>query len=115
MPTEFEKNLEKYAEVAVKVALNVQPGQNVLIGRPAHGVYGIPIELAPLVRPIVKKCYEVGAKLVDVIRRDHLDLNAGCHQPLARPDRLRPTQPFGRAPSRQHHRFGSTDLGHVFG
>lgn len=75
MPSDFEKNLEKYAEVAVKVALNVQPGQNVLIGRPAHGVYGIPIELAPLVRPIVRKCYEVGAKLVDVMwNDDHLRL-----------------------------------------
>lgn len=70
MRTDFEKNLEKYAEVAVKVALNVQPGQRVLIGRPAHGVYGIPIELAPLVRLITAKSYDAGARLVDVIWND---------------------------------------------
>jgi len=70
MSSDFEKYFEKYADVAVKVALNVQPGQRVLIGRPAHGVYGIPIELAPLVRPIVRKCYEAGARLVDVIWND---------------------------------------------
>jgi aminopeptidase len=70
MSPDFEKYLNNYAEVAVKVALNVQPGQRVLIGRPAHGVYGIPIELAPLVRRIVAKAYDVGAKLVDVMWND---------------------------------------------
>ncbi len=70
MASEFEKNLDKYADIAVKVALNVQPGQRVLIGRPAHGVYGIPLELAPLVRLIVTKSYDMGARLVDVIWND---------------------------------------------
>jgi aminopeptidase len=70
MTDDFKKNLDKYAEVAVKVALNVQPGQRVLIGRPSHGVYGIPIELAPLVRLITAKSYDAGARLVDVIWND---------------------------------------------
>jgi aminopeptidase len=70
MPYDFKRNLGKYAEVAVKVALNVQPGQRVLIGRPSHGVYGIPIELAPLVRLITAKSYDAGARLVDVIWND---------------------------------------------
>jgi aminopeptidase len=70
MPDDFERNLDKYAEVAVKVALNVQRGQRVLIGRPSHGVYGTPIELAPLVRLITAKSYDAGARLVDVIWND---------------------------------------------
>jgi len=34
MSSEFEQNLEKYAEVIVKVGLNLQPGQRLLIGGP---------------------------------------------------------------------------------
>ncbi len=32
MASDFEENLEKYAEVIVKVGLNIQPGQQLLIG-----------------------------------------------------------------------------------
>ena len=34
MTSEFERNLEKYAEVIVKVGLNIQPGQRLVIGPP---------------------------------------------------------------------------------
>ncbi|MFX0083289.1 MAG: aminopeptidase [Candidatus Hodarchaeota archaeon] len=67
MSSEFEINLEKYAETIVKVGLNLQPGQRLLIGA---GKNGVAIELAPLVRLIVKKAYQTGAKLVDVIWDD---------------------------------------------
>jgi aminopeptidase len=70
MTAEFEKNLEKYAEVIVKIGLNVQPGQRLLIGGPTAYTYGTPIELAPLVRLITKKAYQVGAKLVEVMWND---------------------------------------------
>lgn len=70
MNPDFDKNLDKYADVALKVALNLQPGQRLLIGRPAHGVYGTPIELAPLVRRMVPKAYQMGARLVDVMWND---------------------------------------------
>lgn len=70
LTTEFEKNLEKYAEVIVKVGLNLQAGQRLLIGAPFASRYGIPLELAPLIRLIVKKAYQVGAKLVDVFWDD---------------------------------------------
>jgi len=70
MPTEFEQNLEKYAEVIVKVGLNIQPGQRLLIGVPIFGVYGTPLELVPLVRLITKKAYQAGARLVDVLWND---------------------------------------------
>jgi len=47
MTLDFERNLEKYAEVVVKVALNLQPGQRLLIGAPTVGILGVPLELAP--------------------------------------------------------------------
>ena len=61
MSSEFERNLEKYAQVIVKVGLNLQPGQRLVIGAPIFGVYGTPIELAPLVRLIVTQAYQAGA------------------------------------------------------
>jgi aminopeptidase len=70
MSTEFDKNLEKYAEVIIKVGLNLQPGQRLLIGYPFFGIYGTPLELAPLVRHIVRKAYQTGARLVDVLWND---------------------------------------------
>ena len=70
MTSEFEQNLEKYAEVIVKVGLNIQPGQRLLIGAPAYGIYGISLELAPLIRLITKEAYQAGARLVDVLWND---------------------------------------------
>lgn len=70
MSSEFEQNLDKYAEVIVRVGLNLQPGQRLLIGMPIFGIYGTPLELAPLVRLIVAKAYQVGARLVDVMWND---------------------------------------------
>ncbi|MHA2182076.1 MAG: aminopeptidase [Promethearchaeota archaeon] len=70
MSSEFEKNLKKYAEVIVEVGLNLQRGQRLLIGAPSAARYGVPLELAPLIRMIVKKAYQVGAKLVDVLWDD---------------------------------------------
>lgn len=54
----FEENLEKYAELAVKVGVNVQPGQPLFVNAD--------ISSAPFVRKVVKKAYEAGAKLVQV-------------------------------------------------
>ena len=54
----FKKNLEKYAELAVKVGVNIQPGQTLLVRTP--------IECAPFVRKVVKKAYDLGAKEVHI-------------------------------------------------
>lgn len=71
MPLDFERNLDKYAEVIVRVGLNLQPAQRLLIiGMPQLGIYGTPLELAPLVRLIATKAYQVGARLVDVMWND---------------------------------------------
>lgn len=54
----FEKNLEKYAELVVKVGVNIQPGQILIVNAP--------IETADLTRLIVAKAYDAGAKYVQV-------------------------------------------------
>lgn len=53
---DFEKQLEKYAELTVKVALNIQKGQKLRINAD--------IENADFVRLITRKAYQVGAKKV---------------------------------------------------
>lgn len=55
--------LEKYAELAVKVGLNLQPGQRLLIS-------GVPVQLAPLVRLVSKHAYLAGARYVEVTWAD---------------------------------------------
>ncbi|MFW9897468.1 MAG: aminopeptidase, partial [Candidatus Thorarchaeota archaeon] len=62
--------MERYVEVIVKVGLNLQPGQRLLIGTPSSTSYGVSLELAPLIRLIVKEAYQAGAKLVDVFWDD---------------------------------------------
>ncbi len=54
----FEKNLDKYAKLAVKVGVNIQEGQTLLVRSP--------IECAPFVRKVVKHAYEAGAKNVHI-------------------------------------------------
>jgi aminopeptidase len=66
-PSEFERNLEKYAEVIVKVGVNLQPGQRLFI----HG-YRAPAEpeAIPLVRQIALKAYKAGVRFVDSVFGD---------------------------------------------
>ena len=72
--SDFQQNLEKYAELAVKVGVNIQKGQLLV-------VYAA-IDAAELVRLVVKKAYEAGAHDVivnwndDVVSRDRYDLAA---------------------------------------
>jgi aminopeptidase len=58
----FEQNLDKYAELVVRIGANVQPGQLLLIESP--------LENAPFARRIVRKAYEAGAKYVQVMWLD---------------------------------------------
>jgi len=57
MPS-FETQLEKYAELVIKVGVNLQKGQVLLLEAP--------IETADLARRIVRKAYENGARFVDI-------------------------------------------------
>ncbi|MFX3675113.1 MAG: aminopeptidase [Paenisporosarcina sp.] len=54
----FEEKLEEYADLAVRVGLNVQPGQNVLINTTT--------DTLEFSRLVVQKSYEAGAKRVHV-------------------------------------------------
>jgi aminopeptidase len=57
-----QKKLEKLAEVAVKVGLGLQPGQDVFLTAPAFAL--------PLVRLVAKVAYQAGAGLVTPILAD---------------------------------------------
>ena len=67
MSSEFEQNLEKYVEVILKVGLNLQKGQRMLI---SSGYGTNLIELAPFIELITKKAYQMGARYVEVIWND---------------------------------------------
>src|SRR5690349_7313544 len=57
-----EERIERYAELAVRIGANVQPGQEVF-------VYGIP-EHADLVRALTRQSYRAGASYVHAIYSD---------------------------------------------
>lgn len=58
----LEEKLDKFAEVAVKIGVNLQPGQELLINAN--------LETAPLARLIVQHAYKAGAKMVHVFYSD---------------------------------------------
>ena len=63
------RQLQIYAELAVKVALNLQPGQRLLIIGPlANG--GASLESAPLARQIAAAAYRAGSPLVETLYGD---------------------------------------------
>ena len=66
---DLDRKLQMYAELAVRVALNVQPGQRVMIIGPlANG--GASLESAPLAREIAAAAYRAGSPLVETIYGD---------------------------------------------
>ncbi|MBM7095502.1 aminopeptidase [Bacillus sp. H-16] len=56
--SQFEQKLAKYAELAVRMGINVQEGQDVVVNAP--------VTSADFVRLVVKECYEAGAKNVHI-------------------------------------------------
>lgn len=87
---DFSKQLEKLADVAVKVGVNVQKGQRLLLRR-------VNLSAAPLVQAIARAAYKVGAKYVDVqwedeatrkIRHEHADTSSFDHYPQWQADAL---------------------------
>jgi aminopeptidase len=66
---DLEPMLQAYGELVVRVGLNLQPGQRLLIVGPlASG--GVSLEAAPLVREIAASAYRAGAPLVEAIWGD---------------------------------------------
>lgn len=68
MPSPFEKKLDDYAELAIRIGLNLQPGQRLIITDIRRG--GVPLEAAPLVRRLAAHAYAAGSPLVHAIWRD---------------------------------------------
>src|SRR5262245_13528289 len=74
MIADFERQLERYADLVVKVGLNLQPGQRLLIEAP--------IQTAPLVRLVTASAYQSGARLVDILwHDDQITLNRFRYAP----------------------------------
>lgn len=62
MPT-FDEKLQRYADLVVKIGLNLQSGQRLIIRQ-------APVDAAPLVRAITASAYKVGSPLVNVFWED---------------------------------------------
>ncbi len=62
MTPEFDRALGRYAELIVKVGLNLQPGQRLMVRAP--------IEAAPLARAVTAYAYDSGARLVETLYND---------------------------------------------
>jgi aminopeptidase len=84
--SEFQRNLEKYAELAVKVGVNIQKGQILVINTT--------IDAAEFVRLVVKSAYTAGADNVVVNWTD--DVVSRTKYELA-PDEAFTTYPVWRA------------------
>lgn len=87
MDKEFAERLDKYAELCIKVGLDIQSGQRLALGYVGHGMFGVPIQLAPLVRNLVKHAYLAEARYVNVLWEDqyteHIRLKYGPEEALA--------------------------------
>jgi len=73
----FEKYLDSYADLIMKVGLNYKKGQRIRIGAlPGRSArFYTPLEAAPLVRKLTERTYQMGAPLVEVFWGDpELDL-----------------------------------------
>jgi aminopeptidase len=69
MPIDFEARLGAYADLIVRVAVNVRAGQRLLIIGPlAYG--GVSLEAAPLVRCVTERAYAAGATYVETLWGD---------------------------------------------
>ena len=68
-PPVSEERLRIYADLAIKIGLNLQPGQRLLIIGPlANG--GASLDAAPLVRHLAASAYQAGAPLVETLWGD---------------------------------------------
>jgi aminopeptidase len=81
MTAKLETALQVYAELVVKVALNLRRGQRlIIIGPLSYG--GLSFEAAPLVRPVTEAAYRAGATTVESIWGDEaLTLARFAHAP----------------------------------
>jgi aminopeptidase len=60
-----QENLQKYAELVIRVGLNLREGQRLLVN--SLSTRGVLLHNAPLVREVAKAAYRAGARYVDVL------------------------------------------------
>lgn len=65
----FDKKLDNFAQLIVRVGLNIQPGQKLVVNGKSF-TRGVPLEAAPLMRRVAHHAYKAGARLVDVLWDD---------------------------------------------
>ena len=68
MPFPSQESLQKYAELIIRIGLNLREGQRLLINNLT--TRGVPLHTAPLVREVAKAAYKAGARYVDVLWGD---------------------------------------------
>ncbi len=69
MSISHDSILHRYGELAIRIGLNLQPGQRLLIlGPMANG--GVSLDAAPLVRSIAESAYRAGAPYVEALWGD---------------------------------------------
>jgi aminopeptidase len=103
----LDRRLEVYADIAVNVALNVQPGQRLLIIGPLMNG-GVSLEAAPLVRCIAASAYRAGAALVEAVWGDEPMQLARFHH--ARKDTLAEFSAWLPIALEEHARAGNAVL-----
>ncbi|MEX1247113.1 MAG: aminopeptidase [Anaerolineales bacterium] len=69
MLKDFDKKLDLFAQLIVKIGLNLQPGQKLIVNG-KNSTRGVSLEAAPLLRRVAHHAYKAGARLVDVIYDD---------------------------------------------
>ncbi len=76
-----DNRLSIYADLTIRIALNLRPGQRLLIIGPiANG--GVSLEAAPLVRQVAQSAYKAGARYVEALWGDEaLHLTRVAHAP----------------------------------
>ncbi len=74
MSEDFERRLGQYADVIIKIGLNVQPGQRLHLGAAAYSgfIEGVPLSAAQFARLLAAKAYQAGARYVDLSYEDEL-------------------------------------------
>ena len=68
MDQEFATKLQKFTQVAIKIGVNLQPGQELIMQSINRG--GISLEAAPAIRELARAAYQAGSPAVDVLWRD---------------------------------------------
>lgn len=69
MIKDFEQKLDLFAQLIVKIGINIQPGQKLVVNG-KNFTRGVPLEAAPLMRRVVHHAYKADASYVDVIWDD---------------------------------------------